>query len=61
MVAPRQLRAGTLDTWDFRQAVGAFTTGVTVVTTCDEAGVRYGLTANSFASVSLDPKVIPVI
>ena len=30
--APR----GKLDTWDFRQAVGAFTTGVTVVTTCDD-------------------------
>jgi flavin reductase (DIM6/NTAB) family NADH-FMN oxidoreductase RutF len=58
VVAPRQLRAGTLDTWDFRQAVGAFTTGVTVVTTCDEAGVRYGLTANSFASVSLEPPLV---
>jgi 3-hydroxy-9,10-secoandrosta-1,3,5(10)-triene-9,17-dione monooxygenase reductase component len=47
-----------LDTWDFRQAVGAFTTGVTVVTTSDEAGVRYGLTANSFASVSLEPPLV---
>ena len=44
---------GQLDTWDFKQAVGVFTTGVTVVTSCDDAGVRYGLTANSFASVSL--------
>src|SRR5215468_12775742 len=58
MVAPRQLRAGQLDSWDFRQAVGAFTTGVTVVTTCDDAGERYGLTANSFASVSLDPPLV---
>ena len=58
MVAPRQLRAGRLDTWDFRQAVGAFTTGVTVVTTCDDTGTRYGLTANSFASVSLDPPLV---
>lgn len=58
MVAPRQLRAGRLDTWDFRQAVGAFTTGVTVVTTSDDAGARYGLTANSFASVSLDPPLV---
>src|SRR5260370_41956801 len=55
MVAPRQLRAGQLDTWDLRQAVGAFTTGVTVVTTCDDVGTRYGLTPNSFASVSLEP------
>jgi flavin reductase (DIM6/NTAB) family NADH-FMN oxidoreductase RutF len=58
MVAPRQLRAGQLDSWDFRQAVGAFTTGVTVVTTADESGARYGLTANSFASVSLDPPLV---
>ncbi len=58
MVAPRQLRAGQLDTWDFRQAVGAFTTGVTVVTTCDDSGTRYGLTANSFASVSLEPPLV---
>lgn len=58
MVAPRQLRAGQLDSWDFRQAVGSFTTGVTVVTTCDDAGIRYGLTANSFASVSLEPPLV---
>src|SRR5260221_2509276 len=58
MVAPRQLRAGQLDTWDLRQAVGAFTTGVTVITTCDDSGTRYGLTANSFASVSLDPPLV---
>src|ERR1700730_4944652 len=58
MVAPRQLRAGQLDTWDVRQAVGAFTTGVTVVTTCDDSGTRYGLTANSFASVSLEPPLV---
>jgi len=58
VVAPRRLRAGPLDSWDFRQAVGSFTTGVTVVTTCDDAGVRYGLTANSFASVSLEPPLV---
>src|SRR5579859_2913910 len=57
MAGTAQLRAGKLDTWDFKQAVGAFTTGVTVVTTCDD-GTRYGLTANSFASVSLDPPLV---
>ncbi len=57
MAGTSQLRAGKLDTWDFKQAVGAFTTGVTVVTTCD-GGTRYGLTANSFASVSLDPPLV---
>jgi flavin reductase (DIM6/NTAB) family NADH-FMN oxidoreductase RutF len=54
----KSLRAPRLDTVDFRQAVGAFTTGVTVVTTSDGDGVRYGLTANSFASVSLEPPLV---
>ena len=58
MAGTSQLRAGKLDTWDFKQAVGAFTTGVTVVTTVDDAGTRYGLTANSFASVSLEPPLV---
>jgi flavin reductase (DIM6/NTAB) family NADH-FMN oxidoreductase RutF len=52
------LRTGQLDTWDFKQAVGVFTTGVTVVTSCDAEGVRYGLTANSFTSVSLEPPLV---
>ena len=39
----------------FRDALGSFVTGVTIVTARDEAGRPYGLTANSFNSVSLDP------
>ncbi|MCY1428314.1 hypothetical protein D9M71_441940 [compost metagenome] len=39
----------------FRQALGAFTTGVTIVTTRGPYGQDYGLTANSFNSVSIDP------
>ena len=39
----------------FRQVAGCFATGVTVVTTQDREGVPYGLTVNSFTSVSLDP------
>ena len=58
MAGRSPLRAGQLDTWDFRQAVGVFTTGVTVVTSCDDTGVRYGLTANSFTSVSLEPPLV---
>jgi 4-hydroxyphenylacetate 3-hydroxylase, reductase component len=58
VVAPRQLRAGPIDSHDVRQAVGVFTTGVTVVTSCDDSGTRYGLTANSFASVSLEPPLV---
>lgn len=42
----------------FRTALGAFATGVTVVTTRSEDGVDVGLTANSFNSVSLDPPMV---
>jgi 3-hydroxy-9,10-secoandrosta-1,3,5(10)-triene-9,17-dione monooxygenase reductase component len=42
----------------FRNALGAFATGVTIVTTRDEAGRDVGLTANSFNSVSLDPPMV---
>ncbi|MDB5955840.1 flavin reductase [Ramlibacter sp.] len=41
-----------------RQVLGAFVTGVTVITTLDEQGRPHGLTANSFSSVSLDPPLI---
>ena len=37
-----------------------FATGVTVVTTKDKSGKPYGLTVNSFTSVSLDPVLILV-
>lgn len=40
-----------------RQAFGAFATGVTIVTTAFE-GKRFGVTANSFSSVSLDPPMV---
>jgi flavin reductase (DIM6/NTAB) family NADH-FMN oxidoreductase RutF/DNA-binding IclR family transcriptional regulator len=41
-----------------RQVLGAFVTGVTVITTLDSQGRPHGLTANSFSSVSLDPPLI---
>ncbi len=41
----------------FRDALGAYATGVTVITTATEAG-PVGITANSFASVSLDPPLV---
>lgn len=47
-----------MDTRSFRNALGSFVTGVTVITTRDEAGVDYGVTANSFNSVSLDPPLV---
>ncbi|KMW56482.1 Nitrilotriacetate monooxygenase component B [Candidatus Rhodobacter oscarellae] len=44
-------------TREFRDALGRFATGVTVVTTDSEIG-PLGITANSFASVSLDPAMV---
>jgi flavin reductase (DIM6/NTAB) family NADH-FMN oxidoreductase RutF/DNA-binding IclR family transcriptional regulator len=41
-----------------RSALGAFVTGVTVITTQDRSGKPHGLTANSFNTVSLDPPLI---
>jgi flavin reductase (DIM6/NTAB) family NADH-FMN oxidoreductase RutF len=45
---------------EFRRALGQFPTGVTVVTVEREPGLVHGMTANSFASVSLDPMLILV-
>jgi 3-hydroxy-9,10-secoandrosta-1,3,5(10)-triene-9,17-dione monooxygenase reductase component len=42
----------------YRSALGAFATGVTIVTTRDEQARDIGLTANSFNSVSLDPPMV---
>ncbi|MEK3934903.1 flavin reductase family protein [Sporosarcina sp. FSL W7-1349] len=42
----------------FRDVMGNYPTGVTVVTTKDGQGTPVGLTVNSFASVSLDPLLI---
>lgn len=44
---------------DFRSALGAFATGVTVITTRGEQHA-YGMTANAFSSVSLDPPLVLV-
>lgn len=41
----------------FRDALGSFATGVTVITTMSKEG-PLGITANSFASVSLDPPLV---
>jgi flavin reductase (DIM6/NTAB) family NADH-FMN oxidoreductase RutF len=45
------------DQEDFRRAMGSFATGVTVVTV-DYEGEIQGMTANAFASVSLDPLLV---
>jgi len=42
-----------------RNALGAFPTGVTVITACDAQGDSLvGLTVNSFSSVSLEPALV---
>ncbi|MDQ1713915.1 MAG: flavin reductase [Frankiaceae bacterium] len=44
---------------DYRRVAGHFATGVTVVTTSSE-GRHWGMTANSFTSVSLEPVLVLV-
>lgn len=48
-----------MDDQTFRQAMGKFATGVTVIAT-EAGGEVHGMTANAFMSVSLDPKLIVV-
>ncbi len=47
-----------LDQRAYRDALGCFATGVTVVTTWSAAGRPVGITVNSFNSVSLDPPLV---
>lgn len=49
----------TLSQTEFRQAMGAFATGVTIITV-DLEGEVHGMTANAFTSVSLDPMLVLV-
>jgi flavin reductase (DIM6/NTAB) family NADH-FMN oxidoreductase RutF len=45
----------SLDARVLRTMMGHFATGVTVITTRDKNGQNYGITANAFTSVSLNP------
>ena len=47
-----------IDPRDFRNALGTFATGVTIVTAMSADGKPYGVTCNSFASVSLNPPLV---
>lgn len=51
-------KTDVLDGRSFRDALGCFATGVTVVTTLSGDNLPLGMTMNSFASVSLDPPLI---
>jgi 3-hydroxy-9,10-secoandrosta-1,3,5(10)-triene-9,17-dione monooxygenase reductase component len=52
------VQSGALDLRALRTALGAFATGVTIVSTQDADGQDIGVTANSFNSVSLDPPMV---
>lgn len=49
----------TINSETLRRAMRAWTTGVTIVT-ASHGGERYGMTVNSFTSISLDPPLISV-
>lgn len=51
--------ATEIDSREFRSALGRFATGITVTTTVVDSQV-YGMTANAFMSVSLDPPLVLV-
>lgn len=48
----------SFDPRDFRNALGQFATGVCVITANPEGHAPFGMTVNSFASVSLDPALV---
>lgn len=48
-----------MDNRKFRDAMGKFATGITIVTT-QYNGEIHGMTVNSFMSISLDPKLIAI-
>jgi flavin reductase (DIM6/NTAB) family NADH-FMN oxidoreductase RutF len=52
--------ASEIDPSQFRQLLGRFATGVTILTTTTPEGRPLGMTANSLSSVSLHPPLISV-
>lgn len=51
-------KTSSCDPRAFRDALGGYPTGVTIVTTVNAAGGDVGVTANSFCSVSLAPPMV---
>lgn len=47
-----------IDARELRNVMGHFATGVTVITTKDATGKPFGLTANAFSSLSLEPPLV---
>jgi flavin reductase (DIM6/NTAB) family NADH-FMN oxidoreductase RutF len=56
----KNMKSGLLNSAVFRQALGRFATGVTVVTAERGPGEVHGMTANSFTAVSLEPLLVLV-
>lgn len=44
----------------FKKAMSHYASGVTIVTTIDDDGKKWGFTASSFSSLSLEPPMILV-
>jgi len=59
LIYVKTLDAMSVTQAEFRRALGSFATGVTVITVDDDGKVQ-GMTANAFASVSLDPMLVLV-
>jgi flavin reductase (DIM6/NTAB) family NADH-FMN oxidoreductase RutF len=49
-----------INSQDYKQVLGAFPTGVTVITALDENDRLVGFTASAFSAVSMDPPLILV-
>jgi flavin reductase (DIM6/NTAB) family NADH-FMN oxidoreductase RutF len=50
----------SLDPETFRDVMGRFATGISVITTLDGAGVPAGITVSAMSSVSLEPPLVMV-
>jgi len=55
---PVEINNSAVDPQRLRQALGQFSTGVTIITCLDEELGRVGLTASSFTALSLDPPLV---
>jgi len=51
---------GSVENASLREVMSSYPTGVTIVAACDATGAPYGLTVNSFSSLSLDPPLVLV-
>ena len=58
MSRPRLHKSADATRRELRNALGTFATGVTIVTARKPDGTPFGMTANSFASVSLEPPMV---